>query len=506
MPALESDDRSARRRQQTVRVIAGYRETEHRKLLRALYSLALGCFAQVEHRAKERWLRLGAAEIHRVAEIDGRPRQPAPHYGRHASDRCRSQVRVVLRDALSVERDRRNRSQSKKHWLAQRRAHVVVEPVAEIIALCGGAESGRAFERLADSDLGHSAVEIESPSAAQEIVVGEFTRYSEAVEGPVTRADPRRVHRRLGEAHVKRHHGVGCAVRSDRYVLVRLRLIERALRVDDLGFAEKLARVEPHDAAHDSGRYLLLFAVHRRHFDLDCSNPRSRSGRNVQRVPCTQRAVAHSETIGRIGPWISIVVQALAHGVGRGVDREAIESAALANGKTPDERDSFRNRIQSAHHEGPQYHRRPLADVEPDLDRPGSQQLYHGVDGHSWIPPTAIKDYQPRPIVRELIPVQAMFDSEREVEVTPRPRRGSGDDRFGELGVREGVVALEHEPHHFQVAPLTLDVLSARAPANQERSGERERDDVPPPESYPGKLHSCSARAPGGCPGGSSRA
>ena len=36
-----------------------------------------------------------------------------------------------------------------------------------------------------------------------------------------------------------------------------------------------------------------------------------------------------------------------------GVDREAIESAALANGKTTDERDSFRNRIQSAHHEGP---------------------------------------------------------------------------------------------------------------------------------------------------------
>jgi len=56
-----------------------------------------------------------------------------------------------------------------------------------------------------------------------------------------------------------------------------------------------------------------------------------------------------------------------------------------------------------------------------------------------------------------------MFDREREVEVTPRPRRGRGDDRFGQVGVREGVVPLEDKPHDFQVASLAFDVLCLRA-------------------------------------------
>ncbi|PYO09694.1 MAG: hypothetical protein DMD30_05260 [Gemmatimonadetes bacterium] len=219
-------------------------------------------------------------------------------------------------------------------------------------------------------------------------------------------------------------------------------MIQSTLSVDDLVLAEKLTRVEAHDASHDSGRYLLLFSSERCHVDLDCSNPRSRSGRRVKRVPCAQRAVVHNEAIDRLTSWISIVVQALADGVGRSINSEAVESPALAHRKIADDPRFFRNRIESAHHEGPQYHRRPLVNPEPDLYRPGSQSLDDGIDGHSWIPPTAIKDYQPSPVVWELIPVQTMFDRERKVEVTSCPRRGRRDDGFGELGVRESLVSM----------------------------------------------------------------
>ena len=197
-------------------------------------------------------------------------------------------------------------------------------------------------------------------------------------------------------------------------------------------------------------------------------------------------------------------MQALADGVGRSINSEAVESPALAHRKIADDPRFFRNRIESAHHEGPQYHRRPLVNPEPDLYRPGSQSLDDGIDGHSWIPPTAIKDYQPSPVVWELIPVQTMFDRERKVEVTSCPRRGGRDDGFRELGVRESLVSLEDETHHLEVAALAFDVLRANV-RHPEKRCEEPQCGIDP-EANPGTAHSFSARAPGGCPGGSSRA
>ena len=287
-------------------------------------------------------------------------------------------------------------------------------------------------------------------------------------------------------------------------MLIRLCLIQSALSVDDLVLAKKPPRVYAHYASHDSGRYLLLFPSERCHVDLDCSNPRSWSGRHVKRVPCAQHAVVHNEAIDRLTSWISIVVQALADGVGRSINREAVESPALAHRKIADDPPSFRNRIESAHHEGPQYHRRPLVDLESDLYRPRSQRLYDGIDGHSWIPPPAIKDYQPSPVVWKLIPVQTMFDRERKVEVTSCPRRGGRDDGFRELGVRESLVSLEDETHDLEVPALTFDVLRANI-RHPEKCCEEPQCGIDP-EANPGTAHSFSARAPGGCPGGSSRA
>ncbi|PYO10840.1 MAG: hypothetical protein DMD30_01785, partial [Gemmatimonadetes bacterium] len=128
-------------------------------------------------------------------------------------------------------------------------------------------------------------------------------------------------------------------------MLISFCLIEGALSVDDLVFAEKPSRVETHDASHDSGGYLLLLSSERCHVDLDCSNPCSWSGRHVKRVPCAQRAVIHNEAIVRLTSWISVVVQSLADGVARSINREAVESPALAHRKIADDPPSFRNRI-----------------------------------------------------------------------------------------------------------------------------------------------------------------
>jgi hypothetical protein len=78
-----------------------------------------------------------------------------------------------------------------------------------------------------------------------------------------------------------------------------------------------------------------------------------------------------------------------------------------------------------------------------------------------------------------------MFDRERQVEVTTRPGRRSGDDRLCKLGVRKGVVPLEHQAKYFEVAPLALDVLGAGVVDAGVRR--QERYCGVNPESYPGE-------------------
>jgi hypothetical protein len=54
------------------------------------------------------------------------------------------------------------------------------------------------------------------------------------------------------------------------------------------------------------------------------------------------------------------------------------------------------------------------------------------------------------------------------VQVTSRPSRGGRDYRFRELGVRKGVVSVEHQPHDLEVPALAIDVLRARGAAPKE--------------------------------------
>ena len=110
----------------------------------------------------------------------------------------------------------------------------------------------------------------------------------------------------------------------------------------------------------------------------------------------------------------------------------------------------------------------------------GCQLLHHGIYGHLWIPPTAIKDYQPGAIVRELSTVQAVFDRERQVEVTPRPRRGRGNDRPGQVGIRKSTIPIELEAHDFEVSAVAVDVLRTGAAATKKRCRKRECGECEP--------------------------
>jgi hypothetical protein len=62
-----------------------------------------------------------------------------------------------------------------------------------------------------------------------------------------------------------------------------------------------------------------------------------------------------------------------------------------------------------------------------------------------------------------------MFDRERQVQVTPRPRRRGRNYCPRELGVRKGVVSLEHQSHDFKVSALAVDVLRAGGAATKKR-------------------------------------
>jgi hypothetical protein len=61
-----------------------------------------------------------------------------------------------------------------------------------------------------------------------------------------------------------------------------------------------------------------------------------------------------------------------------------------------------------------------------------------------------------------------MFDREWQVQVTPGPRRRGRDYRFREIGVRKGVISLEHQPHDLKVPALAIDVLRASGAAPKE--------------------------------------
>jgi hypothetical protein len=167
-------------------------------------------------------------------------------------------------------------------------------------------------------------------------------------------------------------------------------------------------------------------------------------------------------------------MEALTDGIGRGIYREAVEPSSFAHREIAGDPRFFRDGIQPDYSEGLENHRRSFVDREPDLDVTGSQQLHGSVDGHPWIPPTAVKDYQTSAVIRELSPVQAMFDREGQVQVTARPGRRRGHDRLRELGVRKRAVSIELEAHHFEVSAVTVDVLRAGAAATKERYGKRE--------------------------------
>jgi hypothetical protein len=90
-----------------------------------------------------------------------------------------------------------------------------------------------------------------------------------------------------------------------------------------------------------------------------------------------------------------------------------------------------------------------------------------------------------------------MFDSERKVEVTPRPGRGRVDDRFRQIRVGKGAVSVEFEPENLLIPALAADVLRASAARCNQRSEKRQCGRGAEPDS-PRRLHSFSARVAGG--------
>src|SRR5688500_18205080 len=506
MTGLQTNHRSARRGQQAVGMIARHCSADDGETLSLLDLLALRFLAQVEDRAEERGLRLGTPEMQRVGEIDRRPRQPAPGQRRHATDRRRSEIRGVLRHALAEDSDGRNSAQAEEHGLAEGRTEVVVETVAEHIFSRGRAQCLGAVERPADADLGNARVHVEAAGAPSEVVVDELATGPKAVERSVADADTRGVHRGFGESHPQSRErviGARSRVGRDRYVLIRLGLVEGALRVEDLALAEEPPRIEPHDTAHDSGRYLLVLAREGRHFDPDLSNPRSRSRRDRERIPRQQQAVVHGKAVYGIRARISVVVQALANGIGGGVQSEAVESRALANGEVAHHPFPFRHRFQTAHHERSRDDRRSFVDLEPELDGSRVQLLHYCINRHPGIPPTPVKDYQPGAVVGQLDPVQTMFDSERKVEVTPRPCRRCVAYGFGEIGVGKGGISLELQSQHLDVPAVAANVLTEGGFCSSQSCEKRECGRPEPDSAL--RLHPFSARLAGGWPGGSSR-
>ena len=287
-------------------------------------------------------------------------------------------------------------------------------------------------------------------------------------------------------------------------MLIRLGLVQRALRVEDLAFAEEPPRIQAHDAAHGSGWYLLILAREGRHVDPDGSNPRSRSRRNRERIPRQQQAVAHGEAVRGLRARISVVVQALANRIGGGVQRETVEPAAFANRQVADDPLPLRNRLQAAHHERLCDDRRSFVDPEPELHCLRGQLLHYCINRHPGIPPTPVKDYQPGAVVRQLDPVQTMFDSKRKVEVTARPRRWRVDYGSGEVGIGKSRVSLELQAQDLEVPAFTAYVLAPGGACSSESSEKRECGGDPEPDSAL-LLHPFSARLAGGWPGGSSR-
>src|SRR4051812_18762323 len=137
--------------------------------------------------------------------------------------------------------------------------------------------------------------------------------------------------------------------------------------------------------------------------------------------------------IDGIRSWITVVVQTLANGVRRCIHREPVEPSAFGDRQAADYSPLFRDGVEAQKNERPQPDRRALVDREFDLDCTRSEQLHSGVDSYPWIPPTAVKDYEPRTIVRELTSVQTMSDRKGQVQVTPRPGRGRRNDRLREV-------------------------------------------------------------------------
>src|SRR5687768_16645208 len=334
MTSLEPNDRSASRRQKTVRVVAGSRNAQHRKSLHALNLFPLLFLTEVENRAKESRRCFGSPEVERIGGGDRGSRQTTPRERRYTSNRGGADVGVVLRHSLAVSGDRRHGAKAEETRLAKSGAEIIVEPVAELVLFRVRAKIFRAVQRPADSDLRHPRGDVEAARSAAEVVVDELTACPEAVECPVPDADAGRMHRRFSEGHGQGRQRIVRArgrVWSDRHMLIRFRPVQSALRVENFALAKQPAGIEAHDAAHDSGRYLLALCPEGRHLDSDCSNPRSWSRRNRERVPRQQQAVDHGEAVFGLRARITAVVQALANRIAGSVQSEAIEPGALTD-------------------------------------------------------------------------------------------------------------------------------------------------------------------------------
>lgn len=177
--------RSRRWRENIVRVVAGYERTHHRETLSLLNALPILLVANIEHGAEKRRLRFGSAKVHRVGERHRGAPEAAPVERRDASDRSRSQIRVVLGDPFAEDGYRRKHEKAAENRLTESRTQVIVELPAERVRPRLRTDILQAAQGLAYSDLRYARREVEATGSVHEIVIRQLASDSEAVERSV---------------------------------------------------------------------------------------------------------------------------------------------------------------------------------------------------------------------------------------------------------------------------------------------------------------------------------